>query len=354
MPALRPDVVSGRFAVYAAWFLTMVVAVVVTWWAASRVLTSAEGPADDALNGPTYTAEYGEVGVTSTAQAEVSFTAGPPGVAGAGGTVTSLDVAAGEPFEAGDVVFSVDQRPVVAVEGSVPAFRDLEKGTSGDDVRQLRAFLGLDDGEQFDAETETAVRAWEEDLGVASDGVVAHGDIVFVESLPTRGYIAEGVVVGSVVTPGQQIIATVQERPVVSVPADNGGLQFTPGMTARINVGDAVVTGVLGVPYTRDDGLLALAIVDTDGESVCDAICAKEFPVTGSSTVAVEVAITPATEGVVVPGSALAVVPDGDVVVRTPAGEKIPVEVVTQGDGMAVVNGVEPGVVIELFGEGTS
>jgi hypothetical protein len=75
------------------------------------------------------------------------------------------------------------------------------------------------------------------------------------------------------------------------------------------------------------------------------------FPVQGSSKVPVEVDIVPAQEGPVVPDSAISTLPDGSVAVMTADEAVLPVQVVTRGQGLSVVRGVEVGTVVRLFGE---
>ena len=58
------------------------------------------------------------------------------------GVLTSLEVAVGVRVEAGDVVATVDDRPIVAMTADAPLHRDLRRGDAGPDVRRLQAFLG--------------------------------------------------------------------------------------------------------------------------------------------------------------------------------------------------------------------
>jgi peptidoglycan hydrolase-like protein with peptidoglycan-binding domain len=66
-------------------------------------------------------------------------------------------------IEEGGVLLTASGRPVFALAGTTPAFRDLAPGTSGDDVRQLEAALarlGFDPGAvdaHYDARTASAV-----------------------------------------------------------------------------------------------------------------------------------------------------------------------------------------------------
>ena len=68
------------------------------------------------------------------------------------GTYTELpDV--GDKVDCGDVLYRVDDHPVLLLCGTVPAYRDLHSGDVGNDVRQLNAnlhMLGYDAGVELD------------------------------------------------------------------------------------------------------------------------------------------------------------------------------------------------------------
>jgi peptidoglycan hydrolase-like protein with peptidoglycan-binding domain len=79
--------------------------------------------------------------------------------------------AVGTELGEGSVVVEVSGRPVLLLEGVLPAYRDLRPGGRGEDVRQLEVALerlgfdpGPDDG-VYDLATEAAVSAWYRALG---------------------------------------------------------------------------------------------------------------------------------------------------------------------------------------------
>ena len=69
-------------------------------------------------------------------------------------------------LDEGDVLLTASGRPVLVLQGEIPAFRDLVPGISGDDVRQLEAGLrrlGFDPGSvdgTYDEQTSAAVADW--------------------------------------------------------------------------------------------------------------------------------------------------------------------------------------------------
>jgi peptidoglycan hydrolase-like protein with peptidoglycan-binding domain len=144
-------------------------------------------------------------------------------VSGRAGTLTWIDDE-GAALHRGDIVYEVDERPVVVMLGDVPLYRTLSSGVEGRDVRQLQRnllALGFDDGGdlevtgEFDSDTAEAVRDWQEDLGVERTGVVELGDVVFTTGARRMG--AHTLVVGLGVNPGAQVASTTSLERVVTL-----------------------------------------------------------------------------------------------------------------------------------------
>ncbi|WP_338697478.1 peptidoglycan-binding protein [Streptomyces sp. Q6] len=86
--------------------------------------------------------------------------------------VTKVGVGVGDTVRAGQVLLEVSGRPVIALPGRVPVYRDLKPGATGGDVRQLQeALRGLGHGTggdalgTFGAGTKTALTAFYASLG---------------------------------------------------------------------------------------------------------------------------------------------------------------------------------------------
>ena len=115
------------------------------------------------------------------------------------GTLTWI-APVGSTVERGDPLFRIDERPVVALYGSVPMYRTLRVGAvgavTGADVQQLQENLmalgypGLTVDRAYTAATAEAVRAWQTDLGLAATGIVEPDQVVFI---PEAVRIAEHV-----------------------------------------------------------------------------------------------------------------------------------------------------------------
>jgi len=108
---------------------------------------------------------------------------GVPGAAA--GTITWLP-RAGDVIERDGALYAVDERDVRSMYGTVPLWRDLERGLQGADVRQLNenlAALGYDVSvdDRFGPRTERAVRQWQQDRGHEVTGVLTADDVAFVD-----------------------------------------------------------------------------------------------------------------------------------------------------------------------------
>jgi membrane fusion protein, multidrug efflux system len=92
---------------------------------------------------------------------------------------------AGSIVKRGEPLFRVDERPVVALYGSLPLYRPLDVGVIGRDVWQLKrnlaalGYRGFRVDDTYDAATTTAVRAWQGKLGLPATGTVQPGQVVF-------------------------------------------------------------------------------------------------------------------------------------------------------------------------------
>jgi multidrug efflux system membrane fusion protein len=103
------------------------------------------------------------------------------------GTLTWI-APVGSTVKRGEPLFKVDERPVVALYGSLPLYRTLGDGAKGRDVRQLERNLaalgrtGFTVDATYTAATAGVVRTWQAKLGLPATGTVELGQVVF-----TRG-----------------------------------------------------------------------------------------------------------------------------------------------------------------------
>jgi multidrug efflux pump subunit AcrA (membrane-fusion protein) len=155
------------------------------------------------------------------------------------GTYTSLP-SAGDKVGCGDVLYRVDDRPVLLLCGPVPAYRDLRTGAVGNDVRQLNQnlhTLGYDAGLEIDptdkvftSKTQKALEKLQHDEDVAVTGRLQISAAVF---LPEPARIAKVTgELGGPAQPGAQVLGATSDTPEVEVALD-------PSQEGEIKAGDA-------------------------------------------------------------------------------------------------------------------
>ncbi|WP_199736578.1 efflux RND transporter periplasmic adaptor subunit [Micromonospora sp. HM5-17] len=144
-------------------------------------------------------------------------------VARVAGTVTAL-ADTGSRVSRGKPLYAIDDNPVVLLYGSLPAYRTLRPGVTGNDVKQFErnlAKLGYDGftvDDEYTSATAEAVEEWQEDLGLAETGRVELGQVVYapgeirVESHETA--------VGDVVQPGGAVLSYTGTERLVTVSLD--------------------------------------------------------------------------------------------------------------------------------------
>lgn len=168
------------------------------------------------------------------------------------GTFTELP-AVGDKVGCGDVLYRVDDHPVLLLCGTVPAYRDVHSGDVGNDVRQLNENLhklGYDagagispDDNAFTSKTQKALGALQHDKRLAVTGALAIGDTVFLRD-SVRIAKVTGQLGGSA-QPGAQVLDATSDT--LQVQVDLGASQqgqVQKGGRAQITLpGNKSVTG---------------------------------------------------------------------------------------------------------------
>jgi hypothetical protein len=221
------------------------------------VLLSGSDHPPAAAAGPAATAEVqeGPLSATVSQAGTLTYRARPDGapylvVGQASGVYTTLP-RPGDEVACGDVLYRVDDRPVVLLCGAVPAYRGLRVGDTGRDVRQLNRDLGVRGGDDaFTAQTQAAVQALQRRTGAPPTGALAVGDVVF---LPEAVRIAKvGGQVGAPARPGAPVLAgtssTLQVR--VNLDASRQG-EVRRGDRAQVTLPGNVAVGGRVVGFGR-------------------------------------------------------------------------------------------------------
>jgi peptidoglycan hydrolase-like protein with peptidoglycan-binding domain len=178
------------------WVLSGAAVLVAVTATGAVVISNAEQAAPAAQEPPASTArvERGKLSAMVSLDGTLTYRAQADGspysvINQAGGTFTELP-ADGDKVDCGDVLYRVDDDPVLLLCGAVPAYRDLGIGDEGNDVAQLNRNLrelGYDvdagveidpDDDVFTWETQEALEKLQEDKGFDVTGALAVDDAV--------------------------------------------------------------------------------------------------------------------------------------------------------------------------------
>jgi hypothetical protein len=159
------------------------------------------------------------------------------------GTYTELPEV-GDEVDCGDVLYRVDDKPVLLLCGTVPAYRALHVGDAGQDVRQLNRNLHVRGaGDAFTTKTEKALEALQRRKGVHANGSLALGDAVFLPEAVRIAKVTDQL--GGSAQPGAQALNATSGTLHVQVnldPSEQG--QVKRGDRAQITLaGNTTVMG---------------------------------------------------------------------------------------------------------------
>jgi hypothetical protein len=161
----------------------------------------------------------------------------------------------GDEVGCGDVLYRVDEHPVLLLCGAVPAYRTLQAGDAGHDVRQLnrnlheldydkKARVHIEPTESdFTGKTEKALEALQRSNGSSVTGALAGGDAVFLPE-PVRIAKVSGEP-GAPAQPGAPVLSATSDALHVQVDFEpSQQSQVKAGEEAQVTLpGDTVVSG---------------------------------------------------------------------------------------------------------------
>lgn len=317
------------------------------WWAVSRMQPPVSVDEGEPIR-VTSRVEVRTLQRTVTTRGVVGFQASEPMVAGGSGRVTGVYVSAGSMVEAEDRILEIEARPMVAMRGSRPLWRDLAVGAEGPDVELLQkgleslGYLSFEPDGVFGSATKAALQKWQTDHGFPDPDGAFRVDDWLVGKWPRR--VGQVMVRASeFVNPGAELFAPSEENPSVTIeltPSDR--LRLSRGDPARVEVAatattvDGVVDELEVTPETRDDGS-----VFYEGTVVVK----EPLDVPEGTQVSVTMIVDRAKEVLAVPLASLVSDADGrpavQVVSADGAVEAVPVKLgISEGAWVEVVSGL--------------
>jgi hypothetical protein len=278
---------------------------------------STTGAVDNAYPTSTVTVTRQDLVSQTSVNATLGYAGSYSAVNQAQGTVTALP-AVGQVVTQGQVLYRVNNEPVVLLYGATPAFRNLAEGAlasdvTGPDVAELNADLvalgyvasaeipsGTDD---FTYWTKVGVEKLQEALGVTQDGTLTLGQAVF---LPTAVRVtAVSAILGSMAAPGQPVLTGTSTTRQVTI-------ALNAAQASEVAVGDKVSIALPSGTTTRgvvsSVGTVATTPQSGGSPTITVEVTPTDPTATGSLDQApVQVSITTATanDALVVPVDAL-------------------------------------------------
>ena len=345
-----------RPARWAALVLAVVLVAALAFWAGRVTLTPPAQAEQRSSEDAVVTVAEQELGRVITLGVSVTREQAPAAVNALSGVVTR----AGQSGEvaAGDVLYAVAQKPVIAVQGELPQWRALGEGATGSDVTAFQRMLTTTGTKvkatgTWDEATATAWNAWLTARGYPAADTVELGQLVVLESLPTALSVdAKATAVGGTLAGGETIVARPGDEPTFAIEVNQDQAAMIPAGTAvTVPHGGHTWQAVAGESTADEQGVIRIPLTSPDGGVVCGADC-DSLPAEASTSLLSKVNVVPPVTGPVVPVSALRTQPNGSVnvtVVRGGAPEERAVTVRGSADGLAVVDGVAAGETVRVL-----
>ena len=291
---------------------------------------SAENPASTAVTVPV---ELGTLTSQLRLNGKLDF-GEPVELPAATGVITALPLS-GQVIEVGQPVYEADGHPVIFLEGSRPAWRDLSSDSEdGQDVLQLEenlARLGFFEHEpdaRYDWSTTDAVRRWQRELGVPVTGEVAAADVLFLNAPSIRIAQVTASLGQADVSPTTYTSATLRAAATLT-PAQARDLAVDTAVTVVLPDGTELENKIAAVDPggqpTGEDGQTAppKAVIEFSDQKQVEGI--------GPASVRVIVQNTEESpETLIVPATALIATAKDNYAVEVVSGERIvrvPVEI---------------------------
>lgn len=239
------------------------------------------------------------------------------------GTLTALPEP-GQEIRQGDVIAEINGEPVIAANGTVPLWRDLDGSVAdGADVLQVEQMLAeLGYAAEFDvtvdedwtSATTDAVEAFQEVHGQEDDGKIALGELVFIDGT-VRVAAVSGVVGQATADAGIEVTSV---NPVVSVELDGDDSDLVAAgdaVTVELPDGTQLPATVsnIGTAETDEEGSTTIPVeVTIDDPSAAD--------IANGTPVDVLVGIVSAENVLTVPVEALLAIAEGGYAVEVKGG----------------------------------
>lgn len=337
-----------------AFTVSILLAVLLGFGAGYIVFRDSDQAKEEKKTPTVVTVEHGSVGKQLTFAASVDVESRTLATNVLSGVVTF--VSQERSFSSGQTLYKVGDIPVVVVEGDVPFYRELARGTKGPDVTQLNAFLrilgfpgAVDD--VFGPVTERNVRQWQKNTGQPETGTVPLGQLVASPSLPaTLTFDTKVLHAGALLAGGETLVSAPSGDPRVFLVLNESQQALIPaGAKVQLMSDEQKWSGEVGERRKNDQSFTyEVDIRGIGGGALCTDDCTGIVP---DAQLQATVDVVPQVSGPLVARSAIKTDPAGKTYVIDAAGARHDVEVQGVSQGVAVVKGVDVGSEIRVFAE---
>ena len=251
MPEVRAGQEPGEFLMGARRTAGVVAGVISAGAVAAAItvfnLPESEGKANSADDTPAATAEVTKETLVDREDHDGTLGHGDTTTAASrgSGTVTWLP-AEGATVTRGKALFRLDNKPVTLLYGSLPAYRTLSPGVKGADVKEFEqnlwalGYRGFTVDNTYSSSTASAVKDWQDDLGLTKTGSVDPGQIVYAAGAVRVD--ALGLQVGRVVGPGTAVESITGTSPLATVELDTDSARLAKqGAAVQVTLPDRKV-----------------------------------------------------------------------------------------------------------------
>lgn len=271
---------------------------------------------------------------SKSATTSTSTSSGSSSSTSSGSDTLTTMASVGSVIKVGGTFFTIDEQPVVAMYGTLPAYRDMEDGDTGTDITQLQQSLedlgynpGGVDG-TFGSGTVTAVEAWQTAEGLTVDGIVHLGQVVFVPGVSR--VISQVATIGDTASSGTAILSIGPESPIVTTSESSTQLGLlSQGQSVDVQlpdnsivVGKVTSVGAASSSSSSSSSGSSASGGSSSSSSSTSITIALDNPALGNSIAgsSVNVIVTTASvkDVLAVPLGALLATSSGDFIVQVP------------------------------------
>lgn len=196
------------------------------------------------------------------------------------------------------------------------------------------------------------MKIWQKDHGQEETGTIPAGQILFTPTLPMMHSWKDEIRIGSELQSGTALISIYGNTPTFIMPLPEGQLRATSeGQAVTLEYDGHTWQAIIGkISENPEERILEATLQPIPGNAtICGEYC-DTIPAEGLKGINATVVLVAEESGTQIPITAIRVNNEGQTVIIDAAGKQIPITVRTTVGGQAIVDGIEPGQSIRIWG----